>query len=78
MPVAKKTAIVPALTDRQNEIHEYMLAYQAEHGMPPTVREIAEHFGFTSTNGVIDHLKALERKGHVKHRELIARGWRAV
>ena len=32
-------------------------------GAPPTIREICESLGITSTNGANDHLKALERKG---------------
>jgi repressor LexA len=36
-----------------------------ERGYPPTIREIGESLGIRSTNGVNDHLKALERKGYV-------------
>jgi SOS-response transcriptional repressor LexA len=32
-------------------------------GRPPTNREIGALFGFSSTNAVADHLKALQRKG---------------
>jgi repressor LexA len=34
-------------------------------GYGPTVREIAEHFGIQSPNGVVCHLKALEKKGFI-------------
>jgi repressor LexA len=47
-----------------------------ERGYPPTIREIGEALDIRSTNGVNDHLKALERKGYltrdpVKSRALI-------
>ena len=35
-------------------------------GYPPTIREIGTAFGIRSTNGVNDHLKALERKGYIE------------
>ncbi|TMA07811.1 MAG: transcriptional repressor LexA, partial [Deltaproteobacteria bacterium] len=44
-----------------------------EQGYPPTIREIGEHFGIRSTNGVNDHLKALERKGYLLRGELKSR-----
>ena len=65
-------------TDRQLEIHAAMLAYQAEHSMPPTLRELCDLLGINSTNGVSDHLTALEKRGLVKHRPGAARGWVAI
>jgi len=56
-------------TERQLEILTFMRAYQQGRGAPPSLREIGEHFGIVSTNGVSDHLRALHRKGLVrKHR----------
>jgi len=40
----------------------------------PTIREIAEHFGFHSLNAVHDHLTALERKGYIERKQRMARG----
>ena len=51
------------LTERQLAVLEFIQAHQARHGYPPTIREIGEQLGIKSTNGVNDHLKALERKG---------------
>lgn len=65
-----------ALTDRQLEVLRF-IAHQIEDcGYPPTIREIGEALDIRSTNGVNDHLKALERKGYltrdpVKSRALI-------
>jgi repressor LexA len=47
-------------------------------GYPPTLREIGEHMGIRSTNGVNDHLKALERKGYLVREELKSRALRPV
>ncbi len=43
-------------------IGEYQLAY----GKSPTLREMREHFGVTSDNSILKHLKALEEKGFIK------------
>ena len=63
---------------RQLEVLEFMRRYQLEHHMPPTLREIAGEFGFASTNTVAGHLGALKKKGLVRHRTGIARGWLAL
>lgn len=68
----------PAATRRQLDIHAWMLAFQLAHSMPPTMREIGEAFGITSTNAVNDHLRAMAKKGLVLHRPRIVRGWLAL
>jgi repressor LexA len=42
------------------------------------MREIGEHMGIRSTNGVNDHLKALERKGHLVRDDMKSRALRPV
>jgi repressor LexA len=64
------------LTDRQLEVLRFIAQQIEECGYPPTIREIGEALDIRSTNGVNDHLKALERKGYltrdpVKSRALI-------
>ncbi len=64
------------LTDRQLEVLRFIAGQIEERGYPPTIREIGEALDIRSTNGVNDHLKALERKGYlsrdpVKSRALI-------
>jgi repressor LexA len=51
------------LTTRQQEIWNFLVEYVDRHGYPPTVREIGEQFHISSPNGVMCHLKALEKKG---------------
>src|SRR5262250_2015131 len=64
------------LTERQEKILAFIKKSIQEQGYPPTIREIGEHFGIRSTNGVNDHLKALERKGYLMRGELESRSWR--
>lgn len=53
------------LTDRQREILTFIVKETESRGFPPTIREIGEEMDIRSTNGVNDHLKALERKGYL-------------
>lgn len=54
---------MPKLTARQAEIVMFIRVFMSERGYAPTLREIGDYFGIRSTQGVIDHLKALERRG---------------
>jgi repressor LexA len=67
-----------ALTQRQRDILDFISASIVERGFPPTLREIGEHFSIRSTNGVNDHLKALEKKGHLRREDLKSRAMRPV
>ncbi len=51
------------LTTRQRAVLEFIVDYIERHRFPPTMREIGDHLGIASTNGVSDHIKALTRKG---------------
>jgi repressor LexA len=53
------------LTDRQKQILHFIVKETESRGFPPTIREIGEQMSIRSTNGVNDHLKALERKGYL-------------
>lgn len=53
------------LTHRQAKVLEFIISSLDERGYPPTIREIGTHMEIRSTNGVNDHLKALERKGYL-------------
>ena len=54
------------MTPRQSEIYCYLRDHLREHQRPPTLREIGKRFGFSSPNGVICHLAALEKKGLIR------------
>lgn len=58
-----KTANKSTLTTRQRAIYEFIKDKILSRGYGPTVREIGAHFKIKSPNGVMCHLKALEKKG---------------
>lgn len=53
------------LTGRQSAILAFIVEAIRDRGCPPTIAEIGEEFGIASTNGVNDHLVALEKKGYI-------------
>ena len=55
-----------ALTQRQQEVYDMIRSLIVDRGYGPTVREIGEQFGIKSPNGVMCHLRALERKGLIR------------
>ena len=54
------------LTSKQKRILRYLYNTIQHNRIPPTFREIARHFGFSSTGTVRDHLKALIKKGYIR------------
>lgn len=50
------------VTERQRAVYEFIRDKIRNRGYGPTVREIGDHFGIRSPNGVMCHLKALEKK----------------
>ena len=61
-------ADLEALTPRQREIYGFIRDKIQIRGFPPTVREIGDKFEIKSPNGVMCHLKALQKKGLI-HRD---------
>ena len=66
------------LTDRQRAVLDYISTSINHRGYPPTLREIGNHLGIRSTNGVNDHLRALERKGYLTREDMKSRTLRLV
>jgi repressor LexA len=58
--------MLPSLTTRQKEIYDFLLKSIREKGYAPSIPEIGAKFKIVSTNGVSDHLKALEKKGYIR------------
>lgn len=56
------------LTDRQRDIYVLIRSLIQDRGYGPTVREIGAQMGIRSPNGVMSHLRALERKGLITRR----------
>jgi repressor LexA len=53
------------LTQRQFQVLKYVFEQVRRKGRPPTVREVCDRFGFSSTGGARRHLYALEKKGYL-------------
>src|SRR5262245_4152265 len=66
------------LTDRQKEIYHFIRQKIESRGYGPTVREIGEAFEIKSPNGVMCHLKALEKKGLINRKSFSARAIQLV
>ena len=62
------------LTDRQEEILNFIRQFTNETGYPPTLREIGKHFQISSTFGVKRHLEALVKKGFINIESNASRG----
>ncbi len=62
------------LTDRQQEILDFISDFRKENGYPPTLREIGKQFGISSTFGVKRHLEALVKKGYLNIESNASRG----
>jgi repressor LexA len=56
---------VAELTQRQLQVLKYVFEQVRRKGRPPTVREVCDRFGFSSTGGARRHLYALEKKGYL-------------
>ena len=55
-----------ALNPRQREILEFLRDHKRSHAYPPTVREIGQAVGLSSSSTVQNHLNALEQKGFIR------------
>ncbi len=62
------------MTERQQEILDFIRDQQRQRGITPSTAEIQKRFGFASPNAVTSHLQALERKGALQRSGSIARG----
>ena len=62
------------LTPTQEEILNFITETIRKHDRSPTIREIGERAGISSTNGVRYHLSILEKLGYIKRSKGISRG----
>ena len=67
-----------ALTLKQKQIYNYIGRRIDERGYPPTIRDIGKEFDIKSPNGVMCHLKALEKKGLIIREGFSARAIQLV
>jgi repressor LexA len=59
-------SVLDQLTKRQASVYDFIRDKIVNRGYGPTVREIGERFEISSPNGVMCHLKALEKKGLIR------------
>jgi len=75
-----RTGIIPytmkELTFRQQQILTFIQDRSIEQGYWPSIREIQQEFSFKSTNAVVGHLRAIERKGFLERQANHARAFR--
>jgi repressor LexA len=56
----------PGLTPRQRKVLEVIRDHVERHGYPPSVREIGDAVGLTSTSSVAHQMRTLEKKGYLR------------
>lgn len=54
-----------SLTTNQKKVLAFVEQVSAQGGLPPTIREVAQHFGWSSTSTAQQHLAALQKKGRL-------------
>lgn len=64
----------PPLTERQRAMLTYIEREVHTTGVPPSIRQIGQALGISSTNGVRAHLQALEKKGYIHRNSRTSRG----
>jgi repressor LexA len=62
------------LSERQRRIIDFLEQYTSDHGYPPSIREIGQAAGISSTSVVDYNLRALEREGLIRRDREISRG----
>ena len=66
------------LGERHQRILDFIQDYQRKHKHPPSIREIGENCGISSTSVVNYYLDQLERNGHIERDRKISRGLRVT
>lgn len=71
-------AMAEQLTPRQREVYDYLARCVRERGFPPTIAEIAAHFGMRSPNAAAQHLRLMSQKGAIEIEAGKSRGIRLL
>src|SRR3712207_4359100 len=71
--MAKRT-----LSARQQQMLDFIRDFVREHGFPPSIRDIGQAVGISSTSVVDYNLKALERDGRLQRTREVSRGFRLI
>ncbi|MCJ7554082.1 MAG: transcriptional repressor LexA [Ignavibacteriaceae bacterium] len=62
------------LTEIQKNILDFLIDQIKGRGIPPTLADIAKHFGYKNRATVQQHLQAIEKKGYIKKNPKLSRG----
>jgi len=62
----KNTGEKQPLTERQQQVFDFIVSTLHNQGFPPTLKEICRHFSFESTRTAYDCLKILDKKGYIR------------
>ena len=62
------------LTQRQQQVLDFITRSIETNGAPPTLREISAHIGTRGTVTALHHIEAIGKKGYLRRREGSARG----
>jgi len=65
-------------TKKQKQVYEFIKEFQKENGYPPTLQEICNNFGFSSTKSADSHIQALIRKGYLQRNKRLSRSLNIV
>lgn len=65
------------MTKKQQEVFDFIIAFQLERGYPPSRKEMSVHFG-VAVNAIVDRMRYLERDGHIAIDKGISRGIRIL
>lgn len=63
-----------ALTETQKNILDFLIEQIKGKGIPPTLADVAKHFGYKNRATVQQHLKAIEKKGYIRKNPKLSRG----
>lgn len=63
-----------SLSERQTKILNFIQSFVLDNGYPPSIREIGEAVGISSTSVVNYNLNALQREGHIERDKTVSRG----
>jgi len=73
-----RIARLTPITDRQRDVLAFVVGHIERHGYAPSVREVGDHFGWSSTRTAGEHLHNLARKGALQITPGVARGIRVL
>jgi len=65
-----------ALSERQRKILQFIKSFTLDNGYPPTIREMGEAVGISSTSVVNYNLNILQKEGHLTRDRTVSRGIR--